>query len=416
VPLSLASLAPHLLDTYAEKLIGIHVVHEIHTSERRSFRGCRRRWSWVYQENLYPPTTPRPLEFGIAYHKAMEVLHSPTTWRFPPAILCALAEKAFVDTCEEQRKKYLEAKDLFALEGDESADYDERVELGRGMIRYYVEHQLTDLQKEYTPSHVEVSFHVPLKDEQKQYMFCKCKGCRRAFAKAGGTQKLGRWIGNPVVISGRVDLVVYDDYGNYWLWDWKTAARMATSEVFLELDDQIATYCWAVRIGLGLNIQGFLYHEQLKGFPEPPKENKVIRLGRKFSVAANQTTDYETYLATVREHDTAAYEAGLYDDFLKQLKEVGTTFYQRFKIYKTDYELWQVYLNLLAEVRDITSPNLQIYPTPGRFSCNNCAFQVPCISKNQGHDYQYTLDTMYVKKEPYYRNEIPASTENKGRL
>jgi len=207
---------------------------------------------------------------------------------------------------------------------------------------------------------------------------------------------------------------VYDKDGNYWIWDWKTAARLSTQEVFLELDDQIATYVWALRMGLGLNIMGFVYHEQLKGYPMPPNENKVIRLGRRFSVSKNQTTDYETYKKTVEEHDRVAYEAGFYDDFLKLLQEVGIRYYARFKIYKSEYELWQVYTNLIAEVRDMIAPDLRIYPTPGRFSCQWCAFQVPCISQNAGQDFQYTLDTMYVQQLPYYRRKIALSTESRG--
>jgi hypothetical protein len=411
--LSTATLVRAIPEDYDIRLIKLRVVHEVHTSERKSFRGCRRRWHWIFRENYYPTTTAKPLEFGIAYHKAMEVLHDPKTWMFSHLVLGALAEKAFVDTCKDQLKEYLRAKDVYGLEGDESADYEERMRLGRGMIWYYVKNQLPALQAEYTPTHVEVSFDVPLTENGIQ-LRCKCPTCRKSFARAGGSKTLGRWYGNPVVISGRVDLIVYDQSGNYWIWDWKTAARLSATEVFLELDDQIATYCWALRVGLGLNIQGFLYHEQLKGFPEPPKMNKVMRLGRMFSVAANQTTDYETYKKTVAEQDTAAYEAGLYNDFLDLLKEVGTKFYQRFKIYKTDYELYEVYVNLLAEVKDMIADDLRIYPTPGRFSCQFCAFQVPCISKNQGQDYQYTLDTLYVQQEPYYRRKIKPSTESKG--
>jgi hypothetical protein len=54
--------------------------HEIHTSERKSFRACRRRWDWLFRGHYYPVETAKPLEFGIAYHKAMEVWYNPDTW------------------------------------------------------------------------------------------------------------------------------------------------------------------------------------------------------------------------------------------------------------------------------------------------------------------------------------------------
>src|SRR5262249_495364 len=156
--------------------------------------------------------------------------------------------QAFVDECEAQRKVYLRHRDLYGLDPEEQENYDERIVLGRGMIRFYVFNQLEALRAQYTPSHVEVSFDVPLKDENGDQLYCKCTGWRKAFARGGGSKRLGRWFGNPVCISGRVDMVVYDREGNYWLWDFKTAAQLSDDEEFLELDDQVATYCYAVRI------------------------------------------------------------------------------------------------------------------------------------------------------------------------
>ncbi len=203
------------LQAYIQELLDRKTTHEIHGSEVHSFRGCRRRWNWVFRDNLYPPTTAKPLEFGIAFHKAFETMFCPTTWRFQHVVLGALAEKTFVEECESQRAAYLRARDDYMLEGDMQQDYDERLELGRGMIKYFVEKQLPAIQEEFVPTHVEVSFDVPLFDFDGNHLVCKCKACRRAFAKAGG----GRWYGNPVVFSGRVDMIVHDMQGGYWIWD-----------------------------------------------------------------------------------------------------------------------------------------------------------------------------------------------------
>jgi hypothetical protein len=343
----------------------------------------------------------------------MEILWNPSTWKFNHLVLGALAEKAFVDTCEEQRRDYLRNKDLYCLEGEEAADYDERIALGRGMLKYFVEKQLPELQELYVPVYTEASFDVPLLDENGNVLLCKCKACRQAFAKAGGSAKLGRWYGNPVVFSGRVDLIVHDMEGYYWVWDWKSAAQFGDIEMYLELDGQVTGYVWALRRKLGLNIRGFLYHEQRKAVPEPPKENKTVRLGRKFSVNVNQATDYDTYKATVEKYDKEAFELGLYDDFLARL-QTGVQFYRRFTIYKSDYELEQFEKNITNEALDMIDPNLRIYPMPGRFSCSSCAFQNPCLSQNAGQDYEYTLKTLYEKKEPYYRRQRKPTTDKRA--
>jgi len=395
--------------SYDEELIARGCKHEIHVSEARSFRGCRRRWYWHFRQNYNPPITPKPLEFGVAYHLAMEVLHNPKTWKFPHDVLGALAEKAFVEECRRQKKEYLRQREAYGMDASEEEDYEERVTLGRGMIRYYVTNKLPELQAEFTPTHVETSFEVLLKDEQGNTIYCKCSNCRLVFSKTGG----GRWKGNPVVFAGRVDLIVHDSQGDYWIWDWKTAAQLAQQEVFLELDDQIARYVWALRHRLGLNIRGFIYFEIRKGFPEPPAENKTVRLGRSFSVNKNQTTDYETYRNHVAIHDKAAYESGAYDDFLTYLQASGVEFFRKFVVFKSDYELGQVGINLLLETLDMLDPNVRLYPSPGRFGCQTCAFQVPCISKNSGQDYEYTLETLYEIKPPYYlRRQL--STEKRG--
>lgn len=399
-----------MTDAYTEDLLRRKLTHEIHVSERRSFRGCRRRWDWVFRANYYPVTTPRPLEFGIAYHKAMETLFNPTTWKFSHLVLGALAEKTFVDTCEEQRAQYLKLRREFCLEGEDAEDYDERVTLGRGMLKYFVERQLPTIQEQYVPVRVEASFDVPLFGPDGAQIYCKCRACRLAFSRAGG----GKWKGNPVVYSGRLDLIVHDMQGGYWIWDWKTAAQLSSGEMFLELDDQVASYCWALRSAMGLNIRGFIYHEQRKAFPEPPKENKNRRLGRLYSVNANQSTDYDTYLQTVVENDKEAWEQGYYDDFLDYLKNSGTDYFRKFTIYKTDYELDQVEKNLVLETLDMIDPNLRVYPMPGKFSCSGCAFQNPCIGKNAGHDYTYALETLFIKQEPYYRRVKPATTDKRG--
>lgn len=397
-----------MTDTYAEDLIARKIVHEVHTSERRSFRGCRRRWDWVRQ-GYYPVTTARPLEFGTAFHIAMETLFNPTTWKFQHTALGALAEKAFVETCNEQRKQYLWARDEYALEGEEADDYDERVELGRGMIRYFVKRQLPILQDRYVPTHVEVSFDVPLLLANR-HILCRCSACRQSFAKAGG----GRWKGNPVVFSGRVDAIVHDMQGGYWIVDWKTASALRDIEIYLELDDQVAGYCYALRRAMGLNIRGFIYFEIRKAFPLPPPENKVVRLGRRYSVNKSMATDYETYLETVSNQDKEAYEEGLYDTFLDWLKNEGIIYYRSSTIYKSDYELAQVEENLVAEVLTMLDPNLRIYPMPGQFSCRTCAYQTPCLSQNAGQDYQYSLDTLYAKLEPYYKRQKKPTTDKVG--
>ncbi len=402
---------PTDIDQYVREMLAKKLVHECHQSEMRSFSSCRRRWSWVFQDNYYPPLTIHYLEFGVAFHKALEVLHNPATWKFEHTVLGALAEKAFVDVCNEQKAEYLEARRKYALEDQEAEDYEARVILGRGMIQYYVKTKLPEIQRTYVPVAVETSFDIPLLDN-RNYLLCKCKRCRSDFAKAGG----GKWRGNPVVYSGRTDAVVHDMHGNYFALDWKSTAQFRDStEDYLSLDMQVGSYLFALRRALGLNIQGFIYFQFRKAFPEPPTMNKTRRKGCWFSVNKTQATNYEVYLATIKEEDKEGYESGAYNDFLAWLKASGPQYFRSFLEYKHDYELDQIEKNLALQVRDMLDPDLRIYPSPGEFNCSGCAFKLPCKMKNTGEDYQYALDTLYERREPYYRKTLKKySTESRG--
>lgn len=373
--------------------------HEIHTSERMSFRGCRRRWNWIFIDNYYPIETPKPLEFGTAYHKAMEAYYNPSTWQWHEKeetrqMLELRAIKIFVDKCESQKAKYLSRTDRERLDEDVATDYTERVELGIGMLKYYF--SIAPPLDKFKTLSTEQQFTVPvINPDTGEQLLCQC--------------------GKPIVYDGRIDMLCEDEFGDYWIFDWKTARSIQTDDTFLYLDDQITSYCWALQMVLGIKVRGFIYHEQKKSFPVPPKENKFRRKGCLYSVSKNQDCTEEMYREWVMEHDVEAYEAGLYDGILLYLHEDGAPFYRRSQIHRTQTELESAARNIFLEAKEMYRPDLPIYPSPGRFACGFCAFRQPCLGKNDGSDYQYTLDTLFETREPYYlRDRELSSDKNRG--
>jgi hypothetical protein len=410
-------------------------VHEVHNSERMSFRGCRRRWNWVFQERWYPPLTPKPLEFGVAYHKAMEVYYDPETW---PSTengwsheLNALASVgAFVETCEEQRTAYLRHLRNEGTEGIEpevQADYDERLELGKGMLRYYFDNVAPKEDQGIRPVKAEVSFAVPILrpdvldglHTQSHLVSLMQSGSVAGYQLRCNSPKCaGRHVPNaPVVFAGRFDLLMEDHVGGLWVLDWKTATRLSSGrEEFLETDNAISAYCWAM-FAMGAEMRGFLYHEEKKAFPEPPKMNSSARLGRWFSVNKQQSTSVDLFVQTVREQDTTAYERGLYDEYIEflkwQEKEPGGGYYARYQVHRSEKALLNAGRYISQEACDMIAPDLRIYPQPGRFSCTSCAFRQPCIGQTNDEDYMYTLATMFDRRDHYWVRD-QASTETKG--
>lgn len=407
------------IDEYIENKL----CHEIHTSERKSFRACRRRWDWHFRQSLYPLTTAKPLEFGVAYHVGMEAYYEPSRWDWDNDVKENLAITAFVNSCESQRKKALDQNIFY--DDDVEADYNERVELGKGMMKYYFSNVAPKEDLGWKPVKVEIAFMIPIPNPEtgEEIIWCKCDLCKEKASKYfNQVQATSDWMldandsvnfkGLPVVYAGRLDMLAVDKFGNYWIFDWKTARMVSDDTEFLYLDDQIGSYVWALR-KLNLPIQGFVYHEQRKGFPQPPHENKTRRLGCKFSVAKNQEVDYDTYFTTVSREDMDAWADGCYDDMLKFLKEEGTVFYDRHQIHKSNEEIESIEYNIGLEALDIIDPGVRLYPSASRFGCKNCAFREPCMEKNSKGDYQYSLDTLFERKEHYYvRSESGPSTES----
>lgn len=406
------------------ELLKAGLCHPIHTTERRSFRSCRRRWNWIFREFYYPTVTARALEFGVAYHKAMETWYDPVTWNDPDREIVnqGLALTVFSETVKEQLNNYRR------LNGEPSpemkADYEDRVQLGLSMIKYYTGVVSPLLDKGITPVGVEVPFEIPLGFN------CKCDICWRRFKKyiesnANDGQgfvtdpegwRVTGWNGLPVTYGGRVDMIAQDDHGRLWLFDWKTTGKImdqGAEEAFLELEDQVTSYVVAFH-RLGRPVAGFVYHEQKKAVPEPPQKLSRLMKGRSYSTAKNANTTYEDFLREVSQNDYRALEAGHYDEYLAWLKREGPQFYQRHQISRNRHQIANAWEDMVAEARDIIE-NPRIYPQPSRFGCNTCAFRQPCLGANMNEDYYYTLNTLFEKRTKHYfeeeEEEVKSSTD-----
>lgn len=365
--------------------------HQIRTSESRSFRGCRRRWDWAYREGYVPLEEPKPLEFGRAFHSAMEEIYNPETWELTtPEDKLSLAMSVFELECEKQRKQYLRDNGMIRLDREGQDDYNGRIKLGHGMLEYYIWNVHVTEDGWLKPVRVEVEFDVPITNEFGDSLKCY------------SSPQCGQVHENPsdVTHGGRVDCIVEDIIrGGYYVVDWKTAAELRASEDMLQWDDQVLRYCWALRDKLRIDIRGFIYVEIRKAYPQPPKKLARIRNGCMFSTDKRQPTTHKVYKEAIVHDDPTGFASGCYDEFLNYLltDKDAAKFHQRFTIRKTPQALTNVGINVAKEALDITNVGLQIYPSVGRFSCPTCAYRSPCTMKFEGEDYLYTLDSMFRK-------------------
>ncbi len=409
-----------------QELIKEGLFHSVHTSERKAFRGCRWRWDKTYRQHYKPFVMPKPLEFGIAWHVAMETWYDPDMWLTDRNTQYLVTVETFIKVVHDQLKRYEELNG--APDEETLKDYVERRQLGLKMLDYYCKRISPMLDKGLTPLAVEIPFEVPMN------FYCKCDACWKKWTQSKyginhhdtwqvrwfeELMNTGKWLaedarkacadeqyyknlnwhGLPVTFGGRIDAIFQDEKGRILVFDWKTTARILDGEdeaAFLQLDDQVGGYPVALYKS-DRQVDGFIYHEQKKAIPEPPQKLKRPYKGCAFSTAKDAPVEYDSYLNTVMNEDTYAYNNGLYDKYLEYLAgPMAPKFYQRHTIFKTNTQMENFWQDLILEAKDMLN-NPSVYAQPSRFSCNSCLFRQPCEGRLRGEDYQVILDTMYVR-------------------
>ncbi len=347
----------------------------IHTSDRIAYKKCRRAWNWGsrIRRNLVPNKPAMPLGFGSAIHAAFEVYYEPLTWhivRYNPEqrkVIVTLAIQAFVDYMEDMKQKIKLRTGQEVLAEHLEVEYTEHMALGLGMLENYF--KWAPARDKFTVIAVEQKFEVLL------------------FTLPDGTD---------VVYRGRLDMLVQDDDGKYWIWDHKTAARFEEDTFFLTLDEQVSSYCWALALIKGIKIEGVVYNEVYKGVPAKPARLSSPRKGLIFSVNKAQDTTYELYLEALRE---AEQPIEPYEDILNYFKNNAPQYVRRTTVYRTEKEQIALGLQIVAEAREMVDPEIAIYPNPNRFSCKWCSYRDPCVAQSEGSDAEWILKQYFHTDE-----------------
>lgn len=348
----------------------------IHTSDRIAFKNCRRRWNFSskLRMNLTPIAMQAPLDLGTAVHAGLETYYTPETWAWAQVgdprrqVLMMTCISAFKESMRASKSRYIAAKGEPSEEME--VEYQGLLKLGEGMLWNYF--SWAPSADNFTPIKVEQSFEVPI------------AGISSSFVP----------VGTVAVYRGRLDLLVQDEYGKYWILDHKTTARWSTTE-FLELDEQCGSYAWALQQLLGIKIEGIIYNELYKAVPAPPEKLKTKRLGRSFSVSKSAPTTYELYYeALITEYGSVPAE---YEEHLDWLKVQPNQFFRRTAIYRSQTELENLGRQIALEAGEMLNPDLPIYPNPSRYGCSFCAFRTPCLAMNDGSDVDWILKENYTQ-------------------
>lgn len=381
----------------------------IRTSDRIAFKQCRRKWAWSshLKNNLGSKYLASPLWFGTAIHFALEDYHGYNYFGRPA--------RAFIAYCIATAKQY---------QRDLPDDAQELYQLGIKMMDYYVDHWLRwrkssntywcfppgyngpgyddpqmaaggygptlpngEVNHHFHPAwepQVEVNFEIeiPLDDNP----------ALAAYAAANGA--------NCILYRGTFDRVSLDDDGCLWIVEYKTAKRV--ENLHYQTDPQVTTYIWAGSYIYTRPVVGTRYYQFIKNSPEKPR---VLASG-KISTASNLVSSAPLYRKALEDMFGASKEGqwpiehkNKLAELMQQETEHKDRFVVRESVRRNAHMCNAEAQKILLEVEDMINPDLPLYPNPTRQCPYMCSFLTPCVTMDDGGDWEYELQREFTERD-----------------
>lgn len=351
----------------------------IRTSDRISFKKCRRSWSWSshLKGNLGPSYLASPLWFGSAIHYALEDFHGYKKFE--------TAADAFHAYCIATTKQHV--RDL-------PDDAHELYDLGEAMMDYYENYWLAEKKADDTywepdPDtgelipQVEVNFEIPVPLDEHPHL--------KALAEAQGA--------DCVLYRGTIDRISIDEYGRLWVVEYKTAKR--AEHLHYQTDPQVTTYVWAAQnIYPDREVAGVVYHQFIKNKPQPPR---ILSSGM-ISTAKNLMTSAPLYRRALERMYGKVELAPMANrkfliDVMSKEDENNDKYITREYIERNKTMVNAEAQKILLELEDMLNPDLPLYPNPTRDCSRMCSFLASCIAFDDGGDWEGILDERFAQRD-----------------
>ena len=340
------------------------MVNQAHTSDRIAFKRCRRKWALgsYMLHNLTPDRINDKLWLGTGVHEALAQHYDKGL-----DLLEVFNNWAAV--------RIEEIKAIGTLWVEQEQLISEAVALGLGMLDHYSEWSKNEDPlwfKEVIS--VEHEFEVPIVNEL-------------------GEPLINPNTGEVMTYTGRIDGVVKDEYGCYWLLEHKTAKAFDTEK--LPLDEQCGSYIWAAQQLYGLKLEGVIYNMLRKKLPTVPD---ILKRGG-LSQNKGMDTTYQVYAQALKQYyGEDAVPWALYEDYLTALENKENPFFKRLRVRRNQCEITDIGQRIYDEVAEMVNPNLVHYPNPTRDCSWDCDFRSVCLAMNDGSDPQYMLESLFKKR------------------
>ncbi len=309
-----------------------------------------------------------PLWIGSGFHYALEDYHG-----YQHYSTGAEAFAAYVDACRKTPDIKL------------PDDWEEGLELAAAMLDYYTQWEIgrpkyETLWIDGIPQ-VEIDFEIELPFDATRFGYDR------------------------VVYRGTFDRIATDEYGGLWVVEYKTAKAFEIRHFMT--DQQVSSYVWAGSVVYDNPVMGVVYQQHKKVIPLGPR---VLRAG-KVSTASNMISSYRLYKNALEELYTTVEKAPgknqrFLGDLAAQETEYRDAYIMRDLVTRNEHQIAAEGMKILLECEEMLNPDLPLYPSPTR-DCHFCSFMDPCISLDDGSDWEAELDAMSQSRAQEYNTWRP---------
>lgn len=405
----------------------------IHTSDRATFKSCRRRWAWSSPSkfNLVPRASIHgvriPLWFGTGIHKALEKYYDPVLREDPVAVWLTWFDTQWNGgkVSDDEVAEYRDREPAVGNDGmwvvrglsdllptDQEEEFMQLRDLGRGMMEFYKSY--AEREDDFQVISVEHDFSVPILDLKGNPLYkIDTRKMPQDWQMSDEENMYGRLmytkaniygVFKQVHARGRNDKIIQEREGRYGILDHKTTARL-DDDYFrhLELDEQCTTYIFTAQREAEMydleykSIDFIIYEAIFKAYPRQPT---MLKSGMPSLDRQKESTTAEMFEQFIRDNGLKVVfdrdpKMQAYYTWLLELGE--KRYIHRERVWRNKKQRENAGIRMYYEAMDMLS-DPRLYPNPRKeYTCLNCIFRAPCIAVEDGSDWKSMLEDGYIE-------------------
>lgn len=356
----------------------------VRNSERSTYRRCRQKWQWSYEQRLEPKQRGKALTFGSMVHGGL------AEWYIPGRKRGRHPAEAFIEIYDADAE--LHGGVGFEQYDDDDNKLDAR-ELGWAMLTGYVEKWGDDAHYEILQP--EMTFQIDVYDSRGDYL------CTMVGSSDGPARNLN---------TGKVEVIEH-----------KTAKRLEEVRINSGYGEQGLTYWWGLTrwlrhtgdLGPEELIDSVRYNILRKGMPD---ERPVNADGHRLNKPSKDALVDACLAAGLQSKGTIPVlterltAAGVDVPLLGEPSaRQPTPLFERQELPLTEYELQQFELRLRKEAYErklVREGKIGIFKNPTKDCSWDCPFVNACEIHEMGGDYEGVLEFDFKAWNPYEAHEL----------